>query len=219
MGAIAQRQFAQPLEIRRTHPHYENWRPHLYGPAFYETTYIGHTYQLGSLVKGTGGDWSGFNLRVIKDSGGTDELTVKANQPHAIAQYENVLIWFGAEAPELDLPDAAIATLDDVTFVACDQTWIAIHRFGSGFTLELGEPQTDGNFTNFKQNVLARSHLTIQGDRITYQSHNGKTVAISADFPINNTPFATELPQVWRDGIPYDWTTHHQPVEFLIHSP
>ncbi|MGK7891535.1 MAG: hypothetical protein AB4042_19565 [Leptolyngbyaceae cyanobacterium] len=210
--AIAQRQFAQPLEIRRTHPHYENWKPHLYGPAFYETTYIGHTYQLGSLVKGTGGDWSGFSLRVATDDGGTGEFQVNADHPHAIAQYENLLIWYGTEEPELRFPDATVETLDDVTFLVCDQTWIALHRFAQGFALEIGELQTHGNFDSFKRQVLARSRLTATPNRIDYQSSTGETLAVQMDWSSDHAPAPgpMALPQVWRDHIPYDWSNHHQ---------
>ena len=77
---LAHRALRLPVEVRRTHPHYENWKPGLYGPAFYETLYLANTYQLGSLARGTAGDWRGFGL-AIATPGGTDELQVAATTP------------------------------------------------------------------------------------------------------------------------------------------
>ncbi|MEM9217111.1 MAG: hypothetical protein AAGD25_22545 [Cyanobacteria bacterium P01_F01_bin.150] len=212
--AIAQRQFAKPIEIRRTHPHYENWKPHLYGPAFYETTYIGHSYQLGSLAKGTGVDWSGFSLQVAKNNGGTDEFKVSAEQPHIIAQYENLLIWQGLEPPDITFPEADIETVDNITFLMCDQTWIALHSFENGFALEIADAQTYGNYVSFKQNVLGRANLIANTSRVEYGASNGKTIAVSAALPTESTFQLTDLPQVWRDGIQYNWANHSQNVVF-----
>ena len=177
--AIAQRQFAKPLELRRTHPHYENWKPGLYGPAFYETLYISHRYQLGSLAKGTGGDWSGFSLLVATGENGVEELSVSADQSHVIGQYENLLIWYGQEAPELTFPTAHIEPVGNITFIACGQTWMAIHRFDQGFALEISEFPTHRYFADFKQAVTDRAQLMIVDGRVEYRGSIGKTVAVS----------------------------------------
>ncbi len=206
--AIAQRRFLKPIELRRTHPHYENWKPGRYGPAFYETLYISHSYQLGSLAKGTGGDWSGFSLRVATDKGGTDALTVDADKSHNIAQYKNLLIWYGHSAPQIGVPGTCIKQENDITFLVCDQTWIAIQEFDRGFVLEIGEPQTHGNFAAFQQAVKARTQLTIEADRVEYRGSDGKTVAIS--------PQGNQLPDVWYDGQQHDWQTHSSAVPFVF---
>ena len=198
--AIAQRRFFKPIELRRTHPHYENWKPGLYGPAFYETVYLGHSYQLGSLARGTGGDWNGFSLRMINGRQ-TDTLQVNAKSPHRIAQYENLLVWQGQTAPELLLPASCSKTIDNtLTFLACDQTWIAIHHFEQGFALEIGEAQTD-SFARFKQTVMEQAQLTVAADRVKYRGSEGKSIAIA-------TTQTTELPQVWRDRTLHNWQTH-----------
>ncbi|MFG6094957.1 hypothetical protein SPB21_06885 [Leptothoe sp. ISB3NOV94-8A] len=209
--AIAQRRFFKPIELQRTHPHYENWKPELYGPAFYETIYIGHSYQLGSLARGTGGDWNGFSLRVAKGSSKTDEFTVNTNRPHSIAQYENLLIWHGAEAPELTFPNARVETVDGITFLACDQTWIAVHHFERGFALEVGEAQTHGSFAAFKEAVANQSQLSVEAERVDYRDSTGKRVAI--------VPQVNGLPEVWRDGQPYDWQTHNRELSFQLPFP
>ncbi|MEM8614111.1 MAG: hypothetical protein AAGF93_18960 [Cyanobacteria bacterium P01_H01_bin.105] len=200
--AIAQRRFSKPIELRRTHPHYENWKPHLYGPAFYETLYISHSYQLGSLAQGTGGDWTGFSLHMANDSGSLDELMVVADQPHAIAQYRNLLIWRGLSAPQLVFPNAQMETVDEITFLAYDQTWIAIHHFDQGFALEVGEAQTHDDFAAFKQAVTKRAQLTVEADRVEYRDSTGKRVAIA--------PQGRNLPQIWRDGQQHNWQTHNK---------
>ena len=206
--AIAQRRFLKPVEIQRTHPHYENWKPDLYGPAFYETLYISHSYQLGSLAKGTGGDWSGFSLRVATDNGNTDELTIHTDQPHRIAQYENLLIWYGNTVPQIGIPDICTEEGNDITFLVCNQTWIALHKFDRGFVLEIGEPQTHHSFSVFKEAIISRSKLAIETDHIEYRGSDSKTVAIS--------PQGNQLPKIWRDGTQHDWQTHNRTVSFIF---
>lgn len=214
--AIAQRRFSKPVELQRTHPHYENWKPGLYGPAFYETLYIGHSYQLGSLAQGTGGDWKGFSLHIASDSG-IDELTVTADQPHDIAQYENLLIWHGKTSPQISIPEvcsrsgsktADSKTADGITFLACNQTWIALHRFDRGFALEMGEPQTHGSFIDFQRQVTSRARLTVDAERVDYQDSTGKQVAIASQ--------GQGLPQIWRDGQQHSWENHDRDVSFVL---
>ncbi|MEM9002621.1 MAG: hypothetical protein AAGE59_03740 [Cyanobacteria bacterium P01_F01_bin.86] len=196
---IARREFAKPLEIRRTHPHYENWKPELYGPAFYETLYFGHTFQLGSLARGTGGDWQGFDLQVMHGAG-TDTLIIGESAAHSIAQHRNLVIWSGRMAPQLTFPEGQVTTRQGVTFVETEQTWLAVHAWTQGFVLEVGEQLTHGSFEDFRAGVLARSRLTVSGNTIEYQGSQGKMVALR---PQNDA-----LPQVWRDGVLHDWTQH-----------
>ncbi|MEO0825791.1 MAG: hypothetical protein AAFW84_17310 [Cyanobacteria bacterium J06635_15] len=190
--AIAHRRFVKPVEIRRTHPHYENWKPGLYGPAFYETVYFGHTFQLGSLAKGTGGDWTGFSLRWL-GSTGTEILTVEGGGHHAIAQFDNLLLWQGATIPTIDYPTTVtIQTLGDITFVTGESTWLAITRFTNGFALEVGEPQTHGDFDVFKSAVLAQSQLNSITPAWEYQGSHGKRVRLQQQ--------ENSLPIIWRNG-------------------
>ncbi len=206
--AIAQRRFTKPVELQRTHPHYENWKPDRYGPAFYETLYIGHGYQLGSLAKGSGGDWNGFSLHVADDSG-VDELRVNADQPHVIAQYENLLIWYGAASPEIDTPDSCLGQqVDTATLLSCDQVWMALYPFDQGFALEIGEARTHGSFTTFQQNITARSQLLVNTSQIEYRGSQGKTITIA--------PQEAGLPHVWRDGTAHDWKTHDRDLSFMF---
>ncbi len=196
---LARRAFPKPLEIRRTHPHYENWKPELYGPAFYETLYFGNTFQLGSLAKGTGGDWLGFDLHVMRGSG-TDRLVIGESNSHNIAQHHNLVIWSGQSEPQLTLPEGTVQKRRGITFVETEQTWLALHSLPQGFVLEVGEQATHGSFATFRDDVLARSRLAVEGDTITYQGSQGRTVALR--------PQGNDLPEVWRDGALHDWTQH-----------
>jgi hypothetical protein len=196
---LARRAFPRPVEVRRTHPHYENWKPGLYGPAFYETLYLANSYQLGSLAQGTGGDWVGFDLVVVRGPG-SDRLRIAANGPHAIAQYENLVIWLGDQPPDLALPGGHLETIGDTTFVKTEQTWLALHSLPTGFVLEVGEPLTHGRFETFKRQVLTRSRLTVKGDRVDYRGSQGKTLALH--------PQGTDRPHIWRDDVQHDWTHH-----------
>ncbi|MEL6248132.1 MAG: hypothetical protein AAFR15_08970 [Cyanobacteria bacterium J06627_15] len=179
--AIATRRFPQPVEILRTHPHYENWKPELYGPAFYETLYFGRTFQLGSLAGGTGGDWSGFSLRVLTATG-TDTLTVEADGPQRIAQYENVLIWYG-ESPQITFPAGERSVQDGVTFVKTDQAWLAVRPFDQGFVLEVSEAPVE--FKAFKQAVVRQARLRhpvwFARHRVFYQASDGKILQLDAN--------------------------------------
>ena len=206
--AIAQRRFNKPVELQRTHPHYENWKPDRYGPAFYETLYIGHGYQLGSLAKGTGGDWNGFSLHVADDSG-VDELKVNADNPHVIAQYKNLLLWYGAESPEIDTPDSCLEQQVDTTMVLnCDPVWMVIYPFDRGFALEIGEAQTHGSFSAFQQSITARSQLLVDTPQIEYRGSQGKTITMA--------PQELGLPHVWRDGTAHDWKAHDRDLSFVL---
>ena len=196
---LAQRDFPKPVEIRRTHPHYENWKPERYGPAFYETLYFGHTFQLGSLAKGTGGDWQGFSLHLLQGAD-LNHLTVASEGSHQIAQHRNLVIWFGATSPQITFPEGQVETRQNVTFVETEQTWLAIHPLKRGFALEVGEQATHGSFEQFKRAVLKRSRLTLDVNKIEYRGSQGHTVALG--------PQGRGLPQVWRNGVLHDWTQH-----------
>lgn len=195
--AIAHRQFSKPVEIQRTHPHYENWQPGLYGPAFYETLYFGHTFQLGSLAKGTGGDWSGFSLRWL-DGSELQELTIDGGGQHAIAQFNNLLLWQGETEPSLNYPSTVpVQIRHNVTFITGESTWIAMTTFANGFALEIGEPSTHGDVGSFKTAILNRTRLYAIGSSWEYQSSHGQHLRLQQR--------DSNLPFIWRNGIPQNF--------------
>ncbi|MDA0268303.1 MAG: hypothetical protein O2890_08180 [Cyanobacteria bacterium] len=196
--AIAQRQIPLPQEIRRTHPHYENWLPDRYGPAFYETLYLAHSFQLGSLLNGTGGDWQGFSLAVAQGQG-VDQMRVEGGGQQAIAQYKNLLIWQGTAPPQLTLPAGTQTQVGDITFIETEQAWIALWRFDNGFALEIGESQTHGDFETFRDRVIKQSELQSQGPTLVLRGSLGKRLALRSQ--------GEGRPTVWRDGQPVGWET------------
>jgi hypothetical protein len=206
---LAQRRFPRPTELRRTHPHYENWLPGQYGPAFWETLYFGHSFQLGTLAQGTGGDWEGFHLAMATDTG-IATVTVDTDRPHAIAQWENLVLWQGQATPTLALPTGTSVQRQGITFLAVGNTWLAIHPWPNGFALEVGEPQSHGSFEAFQTAVVNDATLERDGAQITYRSSQGQTLALRPH------P-AGDLPQVWRNGRLYNWADHeHIPDWFAI---
>lgn len=196
---LARREMTLPVEVRRTHPHYENWKPGLYGPAFYETLYLGETFQLGSLARGTAGDWQGFGLFVARGAG-TDGLQVAGGGTHAIAHHRNLILWQGEALPQVTFPTGHQAVRQGVTFIATAQTWLAFWPLEAGFALEVGEALTHGSFEQFQAGVLARSRLSHLADRWEYRGSQGHTVGLR--------PQPGAMPQVWRDGILHDWRQH-----------
>lgn len=196
---LARRELPEPLEVRRTHPHYENWKPELYGPAFYETLYLGHSFQLGSLAQGSAGDWVGFGLYVQRGAG-TDTLKVTGGGAHAIAQARNLVIWLGQTAPTLTFPAGDLEQHQGITFVRTEQTWLAVHSLATGFVLEVGEQATHGTFEQFKSRVLRSSSLIVESDGVHYQGSQGERLALQ--------PQPGELPRVWRQGRLHDWANH-----------
>jgi hypothetical protein len=196
--AISQRQIPLPQEIRRTHPHYENWLRDRSGPAFYETLYLGHHFQLGSLLHGTAGDWQGFSLAVASGQG-VDRLRVEAAGPHRIAQHHNLLIWYGQTEPAIDLPQGNQTQEGNITFIETEKTWIALWQFDQGFALEVGEPETHGDFETFRDRVVEQSKLQSQGPTLALQGSLGKHLALQADGEGQFT--------VWRDHQLVNWET------------
>ncbi|MGD1904774.1 MAG: hypothetical protein ACFB0C_02135 [Leptolyngbyaceae cyanobacterium] len=196
--ATAHRQIPLPQEIRRTHPHYENWLPDLYGPAFYETLYLGQHFQLGSLLNGTAGDWQGFSLAVSQGQG-VDRLLVEATGPHRIAQHHNLLIWYGNTAPAISLPQGTQTQAGNITFLETEQTWIALWQFDQGFALEVGEPETHGDFETFRDRVVTHSRFGQQQARLALTGSHGRQLELHSHNDESTT--------VWRDGQAAQWWT------------
>ena len=136
--------------------------------------------------------WATLLAIVVNAHAKVDELSIRADQSHVIGQYENLLVWYGQESPELTFPTAHIEHVGDITFVAYDQTWMAIHSFDQGFALEISEFPTYRYFADFKQTVVDRAQLIVADGQVEYRGSNGKTLAISLQ--------VGRLPSLWRNG-------------------
>ena len=140
--ALARKQFDKPVEILATKPIYENWKP---GgeeqPAYWETNFFGHTYQLGTVVsKFADSDVGPFKLMAYNQKRGVDYFVANTggdwvqpgkNSGDQVGQYRNLVIWLrpASEQPFFfQLPKSAKTQIeDDIWFVELEKTWLAIY--------------------------------------------------------------------------------------------
>jgi len=146
--ALARREITKPVEVLAAKPSYTGWQAPggEEKPAFFETTWLGHHAQMGSLPQGHA-DPPGMNLngfRLLAESGkrGADTLiffsSLEWNHSHAsatnggdrIGQLGNVLVWLnekpGAEL-FLFLPKSAeVVNAGERVFVRLERTWVAL---------------------------------------------------------------------------------------------
>ncbi len=157
--ALARKQFARPVELLSSKPTYENWKPGGEDrPKFWETTFFGQTYQLGSVVADSGdGDVSPFKLMAensrrgvdyfVANTGGERVQSVK-DQGDQIGQYRNLAIWLrpADSRPFLfQIPKTAKAEVArDIWFFQLEKTWLAVRPINlSAYTTS---PTDDGQY-------------------------------------------------------------------------
>lgn len=156
--ALASKQFDRPVELLSTKPIYENWLPGKSDhPAYWETTFWGHTYQMGSVVSSfADGDVSPFKLMVDSVSRGVDYFVantgggfVKPGKHNGdqIGQYRNLLIWLRPADDRpffFQLPQTAQAEIEaDIWFFQFDTTWLAVYpiNLGSYESVEIADDE------------------------------------------------------------------------------
>ena len=150
---LAWRNFPKPVEIFSAKPSYTGWQQPggEKAPSFFETTWIGHHSQMGSLPNGhadpPGMNLNGFRLLGENQARGADTLIVftslQWSMSHAtatcggdqIAQYRGNLIWMN-EKPDccfyFFLPrSAAIVNDGPRVFIRLEKTWVALHLINS----------------------------------------------------------------------------------------
>ncbi|MCA1994012.1 MAG: hypothetical protein LDL41_18495 [Coleofasciculus sp. S288] len=139
--ALARKQFDKPVELLATKPIYENWKPGGEDqPAYWETTFFGHSYQLGSLAgEFRDGDVAPFKLMAYNSQRGVDYFVVNTggsrvkpgkNGGDQIGQYRNLAIWLRPTDDKpffFQLPKTAKAEVDGgIWFFKLEKTWLAI---------------------------------------------------------------------------------------------
>ncbi len=140
--ALAQRNFAKPVEILSSKPLYENWKPgNDRSPGYWETQYIGQTYQMGSLA-GTfaDGDVAPFKLLAYHSRRGVDYFVANTGkswlQPgkmpeDEIGQFRNLLIWLRPASNASffwQIPKTVSMEVEKgVWFFRFEKTWLAVH--------------------------------------------------------------------------------------------
>jgi hypothetical protein len=221
--AIARKDFSKPVEILATKPLYENWKPgNDQQPGYWETQFIGHHYQMGSLAgRFADGDVAPFKLMAYNQRRGVDffvantgEKGVKPgkNPGDQIGQYRNLLFWLrpGDRSFFFQVPKTATVEINgDIWFVKLEKTWLAIRAIDlaspqvvpnpsypdeityqanpkentyAGFALEVGEPETHGNYENFKNTITSKSQLDlteINQGKIRLKSATGNTLELT----------------------------------------
>lgn len=205
--ALARKQFTKPLELLNSKPQYENSLPGRNSqPQFYETLYFGHSFQLGTLAQGSGGDWNGFKLMSYNSHRGIDyfiaatgtdptKISTSSVGNNAVAQYQNLAIWLNDKpAPfQFFLPKSAQIELQaGKMFVKVEKTWLAI----APINLQLGA--INSNLNHYPdEHILAAigtgqgvSGFTLEvGERESYSSWEDfkRPVLINFKLKINNS--------------------------------
>lgn len=257
---LARKNFPRPVEILASKPSYDGWtKP---GgekePAYFETTWMGHHTQLGSLPNGhadpPGMNLNGFRLLAENSTRGSDTLIVFTsldyNHSHAsatagadqIVQFRGNLIWMNAKAGTrfyFFLPKSADVREDvEHIFIRLEKTWLAVHLIKAksngadvaatervcggkkpfpgdyvwsatggdgpcGFALEIGEPETHGNFAAFCKSVAEMSRFDFvrlaEGE---VHFTNAKGLRVGLGLARNGRP------TLFRDGAAHDWKQH-----------
>jgi hypothetical protein len=136
----------EPIEFFATKPAYVNWSlGKESAPAFWETQFIGSTFQIGTCVaKDTGGPWNinAFKLIADSDKRGCDYFVAQMkttlgqsfkHEGDQVGQYRNMVIWLSdaglAMQNRLMFQYPAFAKIEEtdrVTFYQLDKTWIAL---------------------------------------------------------------------------------------------
>lgn len=161
-----------PVEILASKPTYETWRVEGNGagggrdypqprfwdadhaPEYFETTYIGRTFQLGTLPTGSMGDVNGFKMIARNDRRGADFIVAASGNGQsdpgristasaggdAVAHYENQVIFLnanrgGGTVVQLMLPGSAAVEGggSGPVFVRLQDTWLAVHPLNAQF--------------------------------------------------------------------------------------
>jgi len=142
---LAHKNFSRPVELHATKPDYDLWDPEQeIRPRYWETTFFGKTYQLGSArSKEPMQPWtpSMLKMTIFNSKRGVDYFVVNTsklgehsvkNAGDQIVQYRNLLIWLrpadeGERTFYFQLPRSARREVrDGIWFAALEKTFLAI---------------------------------------------------------------------------------------------
>lgn len=147
---LARKNLAAPVELLATHPAYRNWKPgEAAAPEFFETQFLGRTFQLGTCTSvSTGGLWNinAFTLLADQSQRGADFVYVNTESAlgHSwkrpgdqIAQYRQLALWLRPARParsfHFQLPQTARTEVrEGVWFIQLEHTWLAVRPIGLG---------------------------------------------------------------------------------------
>ncbi len=141
---LARKRFPKPVEILATHPPYKNWKPgEPATPEYFETQYLGETFQLGTCTgSSTGGLWNINAFTLVADNSRHGADFFYANTESAlghswkrpgdqVAQFRNLALWLRpATVPtefHFQLPRTATTEFaEGWWFVGLEKTWLAL---------------------------------------------------------------------------------------------
>jgi hypothetical protein len=150
---LARKNFKRPAELFASKPSYTATTANDLEtpPEYFETQYFGRTFQLGSLVGGTTAGKTavnGFKIMAADAKRGAIAIQAvpgpdprfagsakytegKVSGENRVAQYGSLAVWLvrdGASPWVWVVPGGVeIETENEVTFLKCDQTWVALH--------------------------------------------------------------------------------------------
>jgi len=142
--ALARRKLAKPAEVLATKPIYQPWdMDGAAGPSFFETLFLGKSYDLSSVVsKGGADDVAPFRLAFDRENDSA-AVFLANSRPHfsekcdgdGIGQYRNLLVWVSppsdSESFSFALPAGIPLSGDgDWQFADTGTAWIAVQLFG-----------------------------------------------------------------------------------------
>ena len=164
VAEFARKRFDTPVEMLNTHPEYENWLPGKGdAPLYHETTYMGGTFQLGTLLEGNDGyDTAGFKLLMENQEGTADfvvagsttgnqlkrHIATSSAGGDRVAQRRNTAVLLNAQHPDamfvVAVPaEAKRENQGSVTFVRGYKTWVALRPLNAS-AFEAGKVQVKG---------------------------------------------------------------------------
>jgi len=221
--ALARKSFARPLELLSSKPIYENWKEGGEdAPAYWETTFFGHTYQMGSVAAAfSDGDVGVFKLLADNTQRGVDFFTANTGGDWVtpgkyagdqVGQYRNLLIWLRpvGDRPFLfQLPKTALMDREAGIFKEHygQEVGLRASMIGntySGFALEVGEFPTYPSYEAFKQAVKEKSRLDLGA---IAQGTVELTSSTDATLKLTHNS-SSELPTIIRNGNIYRWLDH-----------
>jgi len=194
---LARKNFEKPVEIFATKPVYSLWTPpNPVQPRFFETTYIGRTFQMGSVVSEKfeeTWDVNPFKMAVSNTKRGVDFLAITSNphdghggkyQQDQIAQYRNLLIWLRPAQPvkwvqapkdanikeltfQLQIPKTAkLEEQNDIWFIAFENTFVAMRPIGLNKPAPFERAKDDRRSDAYRDEQFLRFGPTTHGDHL-----------------------------------------------------
>ncbi len=190
---LALKQFDKPVELFASKPPYRDWSPKSAPQTeFFETTFIGNTFQMGSCTsEGTGGPWNvnAFKVVIENSARGVDYLAVNTKNvlgqsfKHAgdqVAQHRDLAVWLRprsqAERLVFQVPQTAKQTESDgVLFFQFEKTWVAIRPIGMKPATDVDRTSIDRTKPDQKSPYEAERFLALEP---TGESYNGFAIEI-----------------------------------------